>query len=126
MGMNEWAFTVFKYGERWRTHRRLLHEFFNVASVKRYDEDQRKATARLLEGLGKHPANFRNHIQLATGSLALSITYDIRVDSPENPFFHAAEEAIESIQAALVPGTFPVEFIPIRELPFATTFPTRH
>jgi hypothetical protein len=114
-GLNKWAFTAFEYGERWKIHRRLFHESFNIATANKYDEDQRKAAVRLLKNLSDHPADFHHHIQLATGSLALSITYDIRVDSSENPYFQVAEEAIETIHAALVPGAFPVEFLPIRE-----------
>ena len=82
----------------------------------RYDQDQRKAASNLLKNLSEHPADFRRHVQLAKDSLTLSITYGIRVDSPENPYFHAAEEAIETIQAALIPA-FPVEFLPFREFP---------
>ena len=115
-GLNKWSFTAFEYGEKWRTHRRLFHEYFNFATVQRYDEDQRKAVSRLLRNLSEHPQDFYHHVQLATGSLALSITYDIRVDSPDNPYFDAAEEATESLQAALVPGAFPVEFLPFRKL----------
>ena len=114
-GLDKWSFTVFEYGERWRTHRKLFHEFFNVATVSRYDEDQRKAASRLLKNLSEHPSDFHDHIQLVTGSLALSITYNIQVDSAENPYFHAAEKALEIIQPALVPGAFPVEFLPFRE-----------
>lgn len=84
--------------------------------MKRYDEDQKKAVSRLLKNLNEHPADFRHHIQLATGSLALSIMYGIQVNSAENIYFHAAETAIESLQEALVPGAFSVEFLPIREL----------
>jgi len=116
MGLNKWSFTVFEYGEKWRTYRRLFHEFFNVAAVKRFDEDQKKAVSRFLQNLSEHPADFRRHVRLATGSIALSITYDIRVDSTENPYFRAAEEATETLEAALVPGAFPVDFLPIREL----------
>jgi len=115
MGFNKWSFTVFEYGEKWRTYRRLFHEFFNVAAVKRYDEDQKKAASRFLQNLSEHPADFHRHIQLATGSVALSITYDIRVDSAENPYFRVAEEATESLEEALVPGAFLVDFLPIRE-----------
>ena len=115
-GLNAWSFTVFGYGEKWRTYRRLFHEFFNAATVRRYDEDQKKAVSRLLKNLSERPADFRHHIQLATGSLALSITYGIQVDSAEDPYFHAVEGALESLQEALIPGAFPVEFLPIREL----------
>ena len=116
MGLDKWSFASFGYGEKWRIHRRLFHEFFNVATVGRYDEDQRKATSRLLQNLSEHPADFRHHIKLSTGSIALAITYGIRVDSPENPYFHGAEEATQSLEEALVPGAFAVNFLPIREL----------
>ena len=82
----------------------------------RYDGDQRKEASRLLKNLYERPADFHHHIQLATGALALSIAYGVPVDSSKNPYFHAAEETTESLQAALVPGAFPVEFFPIREL----------
>lgn len=123
-GLNKWSFTASEYGKKWRTYRRLFHEFFNVATVGKYDEEQKKAASRLLRDLSEHPADFYHHIQLATGSLALSITYDIRVDSSENPYFHAAEVTTESLQLALVPGAFPVEFLPIRELPLLDNLST--
>ena len=117
MGIDKWAFAVFEYGQRWRTHRRLFHQFFNIAAADRYDEDQRKAVSRLLKNLGDDPADFHHHIQLATGSLALSITYGIRVDSSKNSYFSTAEDALDKLQAAQVPGAFPVESLPFRELP---------
>lgn len=116
-GLTKWLFTVFEYGQKWRTYRRLFHEFFNIASVGRYDEDQKKAVSRLLKDLSEHPADFRNHIQLATGSLALSITYGIRVDSAKNPYFRAAQGMVDILEESQVPGAFPVELLPIRELP---------
>ena len=116
MGIDKWAFTVFEYGARWRTHRRLSHQFFNIAIVDRYDEDERRAASRLLRLLGDNPADFRHHIQLATGSLALSITYDIRVDSPKNPYFSMADDVVKKLGEAQVPGAFLVELLPFREL----------
>ena len=125
MGIDKWAFAVFEYGQRWRTHRRLFHQFFNIATADRYDEDQRKAASRLLKNLGDNPTDFHHHIQLATGSLALSISYGIRVDSPQNPYFSTTEDALDKIQAALVPGAFPVEFLPFREL-YSSAKPLKH
>ena len=122
-GLDKWSFTLFGYGEKWRTYRRLFHEFFNIATVDKYDEDQRKAASRLLKNLSEHPADFHDHIQLATGSLALAITYDIRVDSAENPYFHAAEGVLDALQVALVPGAFAVEFLPFRESPHRNHLP---
>ena len=118
MGLNKWAIVAFEYGERWRTHRRLFHQFFNLATVDRYDEDQMKMASRLLKDLSDNPADFLRHIQLDTGSLALSITYGIRVDSPRNPYFSAAEDVVEKLEEAQIPGAFPVEFLPFREFPW--------
>jgi len=86
--------------------------------VKRYDEDLKKAASRFLQNLSEHPADFNRHILLATGSIALSITYDIQVDSAENLYFRVSEEATEIFEPAMVPGAFPVEVFPIRELSF--------
>jgi len=115
IGLDKWGFSAFEYGDRWRTYRRLFHEFFNIATVDGYDEDQRKAVSRLLKNLSENPADFDHHIRLATGSLALSITYGIQVGSPKNIYFHTAEEALEAAQPIMVPGAFPVEFLPFRE-----------
>jgi len=123
-GLNKWAFTGFEYGEKWRIHRRLFHEFFNVPTVGRYDENQNKTTSRLLKDLSERPEDFHRHFQLATGSLALSIAYGIQVGSVDNPYFRIAEEATECLQPALVPGAFPVELLPIRALSLLGHFST--
>ena len=115
MGLNKWAMVAFEYGEKWRTHRRLFHQFFNVATVDRYDDAQRKMASRLLKDLCDDPADFHHHIQLATGSLALLLSYGIKVDSPKNQYFSAAESVLSSLEEAQVPGAFPVEFLPFRE-----------
>ena len=115
MGLNKWGIVAFEYGERWRTHRRLFHQFFSIGTVDRYDEDQRKMASRFLKNLTDDPADFHHHIKLDTGSLALSITYGIRVDSPKNPYFSTAEDVVEKLEEAQVPGAFPVEFLPFRE-----------
>ena len=123
MGLSKWAIVAFEYGERWRIHRRLFNQFFNLATVDRYDQDQKKMASRLLKNLNDNPADFRHHIQLATGSLALSITYGIKVDSPTNPYFSTAEDVLEKLLEAQVPGAFPVEFLPFRECSWLRKLP---
>ena len=115
MGLNKWATVAFEYGERWRVHRRLFNQFFNLATVDRYDQDQRKMVSRFLKNLYDNPADIHHHIQLTTGSLALSITYGIKVNSSKNPYFSTAEDVLEKLEEAQVPGAFPVEFLPFRE-----------
>ena len=83
----------------------------------RYDEKPKEAASRLSKELSEHPADLYHHVQLVTRSLALSIAYDIRAGSSKNPYSHAAEAATERLQEALVPGAFPVEFLPFRGPP---------
>ena len=54
------------------------------------------------------------HTFRLTGSLALSIAYGIRADTPDNKFIRVYEEMLKSAQKGLVPGTFLVDIIPPR------------
>ena len=51
-----------QYGPRWRTHRKLLNEFFNISAVKRFDVNQARAVSDFLVRLHEHPTDFREHI----------------------------------------------------------------
>lgn len=55
-----------------------------------------------------------------TGSLALSIAYGIRADTPDNEFIRMYEEMLEASKGPMVPGTFLVDIFPLRGLdPFS-------
>ena len=49
-----------------------------------------------------------------TGSLALSIAYGIWADTPDNEFIRMYEEMMGTAHKALVPGSFLVDFLPLR------------
>ena len=49
-----------------------------------------------------------------TGSLALSIAYGIRADTPHNEFILKYEEILKALQEGLVPATFLVDIFPFR------------
>ena len=49
-----------------------------------------------------------------TGSLALSISYGIQADTPDNEFFRMYQTMLEATNEALVPGAFLVDILPFR------------
>jgi hypothetical protein len=74
MGVTERAMAFMPYGPRWRTHRKLFHEFIDISTVKNYDVNQAKAVSNFLVNLYQKPGSFREHIHLcAPHSCALLI-----------------------------------------------------
>jgi len=49
-----------------------------------------------------------------TGSLTLSVAYGVNIESESDELYSASEDAMIAVDAALVPGTFLVDALPIR------------
>ena len=58
-----------------------------------------------------------------TGSLALSVAYGVNVESESDKFYAASEDAMNAVDAALVPGAFLVDALPIRMSSSQQDFP---
>ena len=130
----DWPLGFMPYGNRWRTHRRLFHRFFNVSAVERFDPQLFKGVRTFLSRIAESPEDFADHTRLYVisrprsdpkaqvltfrqslgGSLILSIAYGIEVDSQDNQFFANAQQATFSLGPALLPGAFLVDWIPSR------------
>jgi len=48
-----------------------------------------------------------------TGALIMEITYGMDIKSHEDKFLRAAEQGLEHVQSAMIPGTFLVDTFPI-------------
>lgn len=64
MGALEYGVAFMPYGQRWRTHRKLFHEFINISTVGNYDSNQIKVVSNFLVNLHREPKAFREHIEL--------------------------------------------------------------
>jgi len=126
------------YGNTWRIHRRLFHRFFNVSVADQFDDKIHKAINVFLRRLSESPGRFLNHVQLyvslhpiqslkypglttrllglrsMAGSLTLSVAYGVNVESENDDFYVASEDAMHAVDFALIPGTFLVDSLPIR------------
>ncbi|KAF9786329.1 cytochrome P450 [Thelephora terrestris] len=112
MGMS-WALAGMPYGKTWRVHRKVFHRFFNVAVVGQYDDKICKAVNVFLHRLSESPDRFLEHAHFLAGSLNLSVAYGLDVESESDKFYSASNGAINDLSAALIPGAFLVDVLPI-------------
>ncbi|KAF8210798.1 cytochrome P450 [Mycena galopus ATCC 62051] len=109
-----WDFGIgfMKYGDRWRAHRRLLHEAFNVGAVKQFQPQELAATHKLLRGILQNPHDIMEHFRHLAGALMMDITYGIDVRYSDDQYIRIAEEAMHGLSVASIPGAFLVDTIP--------------
>ena len=114
-------------------HRKLFTDFIGPSTLKDHDVNLVRVVSNFLVNLHRQPETFREHIHLyvvhtlamltrptptttyrLTGSLALSIAYGIRADTPDNEFVRMYEEVLAVAREALLPGAFLVDVFPPR------------
>ncbi|KAJ7467798.1 cytochrome P450 [Mycena galericulata] len=101
-----------KYGDRWRAHRKMFHEAFNVGASKRFHPQQRVAAHEFLRRISHDPENVMGHLRHVNASLILNVTYGINVLSSNDPYIDLAEKAMHGLSVASIPGAFLVDTIP--------------
>ncbi|EJD42950.1 cytochrome P450 [Auricularia subglabra TFB-10046 SS5] len=113
----DWATSLMRYGERWRANRRIVHYYFHEQASKRYHDSQTRMNLAFLLALLDTPRHFMQHIRSMTAASIMKLTYDIDistdVDGGEDPWVALAHSAIEIMTAAVVFGTFAVDWIPL-------------
>ncbi|KAF8874751.1 cytochrome P450 [Infundibulicybe gibba] len=105
--------TLIPYGVRWRRHHRLFHEHFNLNAVSKYRPVQSHETRIFLRHLLQSPKNFRKHVHHTFAATIMKITYGINIEEENDPYVETAEDALDAMVKAGVPGAFLVDFIPI-------------
>ncbi|KAJ6579966.1 cytochrome P450 [Mycena vulgaris] len=108
----DFAIGLKKYGDDWRSHRKIFHEAFNVAATKNYHPQERAGAHGLLRGLLEDPHDVMGHFTRLAGALVLDVTYGIDVRRSDYPYIKLAQEAIEGLTIASLPGRFLVDVIP--------------
>ncbi|SJL18707.1 related to cytochrome P450 CYP2 subfamily [Armillaria ostoyae] len=115
MKLAGWDFNLgfMRYSNRWRTHRRMFHQYFQPRAVPAYYPVQLKATSVLLKQLLKSPDAFAHHIRHHAGSIIMKTVYGYDVDPNGDRFVELVDRAQESIHAVGNVGAFLVDYIPI-------------
>jgi hypothetical protein len=132
MGAYSWALPLVPYGNRWKSSRRLLHEFLSAKATNNYDDQQHYYARDFILRIAESPDDLWDHIKLSvtltlsvdqwltqifstTGALLMSLTYGLDIKSHEDPFLSAAERALTVFEEVTVPGAFLVDTFPSRK-----------
>jgi cytochrome P450 len=100
-------------GEKWRTHRRIGNQVLGPPAVKEIQPLVGKAVRQLLTQLLEKPNDFLHHARYMTGDIIMKMIYGIEVLPAEDPYIMAAQDILEKMTVASIPGTYWVDFMPI-------------
>ncbi|KAF5347404.1 hypothetical protein D9758_011278 [Tetrapyrgos nigripes] len=117
MGLDN-SIPLLPYGSTLRQHRKLCHTSLSPESVKKYHIIQEDAIALFLNHVLDKPQSFVEQLRLTAGRIIMSVTYGIPPTTPDDVYIVEAEETMEMIGKATVPGAHLVDLIPsLRTLP---------
>ncbi|KAF5370376.1 hypothetical protein D9758_006898 [Tetrapyrgos nigripes] len=106
------------YGTEWRAHRKLAHVALNQNAVKVYHSAQEDLAVLLSKALVDKPENFFSHVRLAAQRIVMTVTYGLPVETADNEYITKAEETMEMIGKATVPGAYLADILPfLKHLP---------
>ncbi|KAF9466030.1 cytochrome P450 [Collybia nuda] len=110
-----WSFNMvfMPYGSWWRRHRRAFHEHFHANAVLKYQPIQQREARAFLRRLLVTPETFAHHIRFTFAAMIMDICYGIKVSETNDPYISIAEEALDGITQAGIPGQFLVDLLPI-------------
>ncbi|EMD35901.1 hypothetical protein CERSUDRAFT_53222 [Gelatoporia subvermispora B] len=108
----DWNLAMMKYGQQWRDHRQLFHQYMNERVIHTYDPYIRDGTRRLLKGLHCDPKNYTHHLRYALGEIVLSLIYGIRIEENNDYYVELLAAAMKAVEEAVLPGSLWVDFLP--------------
>ncbi|KAI0364039.1 cytochrome P450 [Pilatotrama ljubarskyi] len=108
------------YGDRFRKHRRWMHEAIGTREkLESYQAIQLREAHNLVRNLLSSPERFLEHLHLYVGATMLEITYGRRITSLADELVLVADRAIDGVNDAGTPGSMIVDFFPIYWMPGA-------
>ncbi|EMD39273.1 hypothetical protein CERSUDRAFT_104492 [Gelatoporia subvermispora B] len=108
----DWSFGTMRYGQSWRRHRRMFHQFFHQNAVKIYQSNLVRIAPQLLKRLYQEPKGVAQHISHVVGVQILSVTYGIEPTASDDKYVGVLERAMYGINQAFHPGSFLVDYLP--------------
>ncbi|KAJ3512407.1 hypothetical protein NLJ89_g3545 [Agrocybe chaxingu] len=108
----EFDFAFMDYGERWRQHRKLMHQAFHPTASENYHPQQLRAARRLIQKLPTAD-DFIAELRQMAGETIISIAYGLDVQPKNDPYVEIAEKGVHPLLEAGVPGAFLVDSLPV-------------
>ncbi|THH08829.1 hypothetical protein EW145_g2435 [Phellinidium pouzarii] len=119
-----WSNTLpfLSYGERFRTHRRMMHQYFSPHAVKAFRTIQSGQVHDFLRRVLIRPENFRKDVHRLIAGSILMATYDHEVTSDNDPYVSLVNRTTKMTTDSGSPGGTFIDLFPaLRHLP--TWFP---
>ncbi|GJE98984.1 cytochrome P450 [Phanerochaete sordida] len=107
------TFGVMQYGDEWRTHRRLFHQYFRAPIVPAYHHSSAMAVQDLLRSLRRTPDQWMQHVRFMAGSNILRVAYGMELVSAEDPRLEIIEKSMQVFSKITVAGAYLVDSFPI-------------
>ncbi|KIP04386.1 hypothetical protein PHLGIDRAFT_25626 [Phlebiopsis gigantea 11061_1 CR5-6] len=113
-----WNLAFMEYGDKWRDHRRMFHQYFQPSVVPNYRPKIALETRKFIGRLHNSPEDWLRHVRHLTGAIIIGVTYGLDVKQENDPNVLLAEKAIFSMAATGVAGTYLVDWLPkLKHLP---------
>ncbi|OAX35687.1 cytochrome P450 [Rhizopogon vinicolor AM-OR11-026] len=107
------------YGDRWRLHRRILHQPFRQANIPTYHAGLLRTTHQMLFSFLQDPTNYASHIQMFP-AFVMSIVYDYQPKAKDDYLLHIMRRYLDLIVVAVGPSTLMI----LEAFPFLLQLPT--
>lgn len=109
----DFNFGFLPYGDRWRAHRKLMHQVFNPTNAEVLHPHLLKCTHNFLRRFLEKPGEVMGHLRHLAGETIISYTYGLDTQGENDPYLKLSEEGVRAFSSAAVPGAFLVDSIPI-------------
>ncbi|CAH0019846.1 unnamed protein product [Clonostachys rhizophaga] len=102
------------YNETFRLHRKLMHQHMGTKTiVEGFQEAQQFEVLRMLRLILDEPSKLLNHLELATGSSIIKVTYGYSIDTTRrDPILDLVTRMMAIFNKAASPGTWLVDVVP--------------
>jgi hypothetical protein len=114
----DWATPVAPYGERWRTHRRLLHAHLHQSVAGKHQSTQITSARKLAREIvvAKQEVGTLSHVVQANfGRTMMKMTYGIESEKAAKENLALGEKLLEAFSVGFTPGHFLVDVLTFRE-----------
>ncbi|KAI0741731.1 cytochrome P450 [Daedaleopsis nitida] len=113
-----WVSVLKQYGQEWRQHRRVFHQWFNSEVVVKLQPIQLKITRDLVRRLLDSPQDLLEQLKFSFAATTLRLAYGIVVTEPDDEYYQMIERISVIGENLTVPGRYAVDAIPfLRFLP---------
>ncbi|KIP12381.1 hypothetical protein PHLGIDRAFT_124262 [Phlebiopsis gigantea 11061_1 CR5-6] len=107
-----------QYGDKWREHRRIVHQQFHIGSLAKYHTVLSDESRKLLRRLLQTPERFIEHTKHLAASVIFKVTFGFETQENNDPWIATADEAMKTFDEVGIVGTYLVDLFPfLRYLP---------